>query len=183
VPEAQLERIESGLVPVDQGWFVVNAADAAWDDNDRYGSSCPFDGFDRDRSFPQLGVNLRVLMPGQPNGNYHAEDVQEDFLVLAGECVLLIEEQERRLRAWDFVHCPPGTRHIFVGAGDRPCVILMTGARRRGHEIMYPVSELALRHAAGVEVETNSPPQAYADAPPDRFARPACWDELPWARP
>jgi uncharacterized cupin superfamily protein len=181
VGEARLERIVSGLVPADDGWFVVNVADAAWDDNDVYGSSCPFDGFDREHEFPQVGINVRVVMPGQPNGRYHGEAVQEDFLVLAGECVLLVEEQERHLRAWDFVHCPAGTRHIFVGAGEGPCAILMVGARERGREIVYPVSELALRHGAGVQEETRSPAEAYADAPEDRLARPACWDELPWA--
>ena len=73
--------------------------------------------------FEQLGFTLAVLEPGKPTGMYHAESSQEDFLVLAGACLLLVEEEERGLRAWDFVHCPPGTRHTFVGTGDGPCVI------------------------------------------------------------
>ena len=97
-----------------------------------------------------------MLQPGQPNGMYHSETEQEDFLVLAGECLLLVEGEERPLRAWDFVHCPPGTEHIFVGAGDRPCVIFMAGARSEGRSIVYPRNELALRHGAGVETETQS---------------------------
>ncbi|HLW96374.1 MAG TPA: cupin domain-containing protein, partial [Solirubrobacteraceae bacterium] len=86
---------------------------------------------------------------------------QEDFFVLSGECLLLIEGEERKLKAWDFVHCPPGTDHIFIGAGDGPCVLFMVGARG-DDAIVYPRSELALRHEAGVEVETPSPNDAYA---------------------
>ena len=122
-----------------------------------------------------------MLEPGQPNGLYHGEATQEDFLVLAGECLLLVEGEERRLRAWDFFHCPPDTEHIVVGAGDAPCVVLMTGARRPGRPIHYPVSELALRHHAGVEVATDSPREAYAEHPDGRVERPPSWESLPWA--
>jgi uncharacterized cupin superfamily protein len=98
---------------------------------------------------------------------YHAENQQEDFLVLHGECLLLVEEEERRLRAWDFVHSPPGTRHVFVGAGDGPCAILMVGTRKgEQEELFYPASELALKHGAGVDEETPDPSVAYA-----RFSR------------
>jgi uncharacterized cupin superfamily protein len=113
---------------------------------------------------------------------YHSESIQEDFLVLSGECVLLIEEEERRLRAWDFVHCPAGTRHIFIGAGDGPCVIFMAGARRPGKSILYPRSDVALARGAGVETETNAPREAYAPFPRWRLGRPDSWDTLPWAR-
>jgi uncharacterized cupin superfamily protein len=95
---------------------------------------------------------------------YHSED-QEDFLVLAGECLLLVEGEERRLRAWDFVHCPGGTEHIFVGAGGGPCVIFMTGGRTRERETVYAVSEVARRHGAGVESETTESSEAYARFP------------------
>jgi uncharacterized cupin superfamily protein len=177
--EASMREIPSGLLPSGEGWFVVNVADAAWDDHDRFGASCGFES--SEQRFAELGINVRVLMPGQSNGRYHREAIQEDFLVLAGECTLLVEEEERQLKAWDFVHCPPGTTHIFVGAGDGPCVLLGTSPRVPGHEIVYPVSELALRRRAGVERETNSPPEAYADVEPDRLERPACWDALPWS--
>jgi uncharacterized cupin superfamily protein len=177
--EARLEQGESGLVPADDGWFVLNVAEAAWDDHDQMGASCGFEALDR--RFPGLGINLRVLEPGQSNGYYHHEAIQEDFLVLAGECILLVEEQERMLRAWDFVHCPAGTKHIFVGAGNGPCVMLAASPRVPGHEIVYPVSELALRHGAGVERETNSPREAYADVADERLARPSSWDALPWS--
>jgi uncharacterized cupin superfamily protein len=112
---------------------------------------------------------------------YHAESAQEDFLVLAGQCLLVIEEQERRLRAWDFVHCPAGTRHIFVGVGEEPCVIFMTGSRRDGKTILYPRSEAALAHGAGVEAETARPADAYAPFSPWRVGRPDRWAQLPWA--
>jgi uncharacterized cupin superfamily protein len=132
VEEARLEPTESGLKPVSDGWFVVNVRDAQWlttegGDKQPSGSECSFES--REVEFRQFGIRLHVLPPGEPNGLYHRENQQEDFLVLAGECVLLVEGEERRLHAWDFVHSPPGTEHIFVGAGDGPCVILMVGAR------------------------------------------------------
>jgi uncharacterized cupin superfamily protein len=93
---------------------------------------------------------------------YHGESGQEDFLVLSGECILILEGEERRLNAWDFVHCPPMAEHIFVGAGDGPCVIVMTGRRRESDETLYPVNEVAAKHDAGVLEETTSPDAAYA---------------------
>jgi uncharacterized cupin superfamily protein len=132
------------------------------------------------QQFEQVGFTLAVLEPGKPTGMYHAESGQEDFLVLAGECLLLIEEQERPLRAWDFVHCPPGTRHAFVGTGDRPCVIFMTGVRREGGTIVYPVSETAQARGAGVETETNRPAEAYAPFAHWQVGRPDAWPDLPW---
>jgi uncharacterized cupin superfamily protein len=106
-----------------------------------------------------------VLQPGQPSGLYHAETAQEDFLVLAGECLLVIDGEERPLRAWDFVHCPPRTAYAFVGAGDGPCLIFMTGARTADKEIVYPSSDLARRHGAGVETDTRRAVEAYAAHP------------------
>lgn len=179
VPEARLERLETGLAPVSEGWFVVNVRDAAWVASDELGDACIFEG--DDVSFPDVGFTLAVLRPGQAS-RYHREANQEDFLVLAGECVALIEEQERRLRAWDFVHCPAGTDHAFVGAGDGPCVIFMAGARRGWPEkgIVYPRSELALRYGAGVEVETTVPAEAYAGLRTWVPGRPPGRRDLPW---
>jgi len=157
--EAQLEQTESGLVPKGEGWFVVNAREAPWWHHDTFGPSVTFEGEAR---FPDFGINIQVLRPGEPNCMYHGENAQEDFLVLAGECLLLVEEEERPLRQWDFVHCPPWTRHVFVGAGDGPCAILMVGARPQPEELLYPVSEVARKHRAGVEQETPSAQEAYA---------------------
>ena len=190
VEEARLEDVGSGLAPLSPGWFVVNAAEAAWIRNDAFGGRCEFESSRRilaerpeaePRQFPQIGFTLAVLEPGKPSGMYHAESAQEDFLVLAGTCLLLIEEQERPLRAWDFVHCPPGTRHAFVGTGDGPCVVFMIGARRDGATIVYPLSKLARAHGTGVESETDSPATAYAPFPHWRLGRPAAWADLPWA--
>jgi uncharacterized cupin superfamily protein len=180
VEEARLERLETGLAPVTEGWFVVSIPDAAWVTNEALGAACIFEG--DDVSFADVGFTLLVLAPGQI-GMYHREANQEDFLVLAGECLLLIEGEERRLTAWDFVHCPPGTEHIFVGAGNRPCVIFMTGGRRGWPEetgIVYTRSELALRHGAGVEVETGSAAEAYAPFPKWQPGPPGSWTGLPW---
>ncbi len=144
-------------------WFVVNVADAPALRHARAGAYVRFES--PDARFPQIGVNIHVLQPGEPNGRYHREDAQEDFLVLSGECLVIIDDQERRLRAWDFVHCPPGTDHIFVGAGDGPCAILMIGARGPDLGIHYPVNAKAAAYGASVSQATDSPPEAYSDWP------------------
>jgi uncharacterized cupin superfamily protein len=179
VEEARLEQLDTGLAPVTEGWFVVNVRDAAWVQSEELGDACIFEG--DDVSFPQVGYTIGVLQPGQAS-RYHREANQEDFLVLAGECIALIEEEERHLTAWDFVHCPAGTDHAFVGAGEGPCVIFMTGARMGWPEkgIVYPRSELALRHSAGVETETTSPAEAYAGLRKWVPGRPADRPGLPW---
>jgi len=142
-------------------WFVVNVADAPALRHDLAGAFVPFES--REQRFPDFGINIHVLRPGEPNAKYHAESVQEDFLVLSGECLAIVEGEERRLRAWDFLHCPAGTAHVLVGAGDGPCAVLMVGARREGATVHYPVSELAARHGASVPEATDDPRQAYAD--------------------
>jgi uncharacterized cupin superfamily protein len=190
VDEARLETADSGLVPASDGWFVVNVREAAWLQNDTFGGRCVFEADVpvvrsrpelQPRRFGDVGFTLAVLEPGRPSGLYHAESNQEDFLVLAGECILLVEGEERPLRAWDFVHCPPGTDHAFVGSGADPCVILMTGARTRRKSIVYPDSDLARRYSAGVDEETDSPAEAYAAFPHWGPGRPRTWAELPWA--
>ncbi len=172
VDEARLHDTEYGLAPATEGWFVVNVPAAAWVHNEALGAACVFES--DDVSFPDLGYTIAVLEPGQSGGRYHREANQEDFLVLAGECVLLVEGEERRLRAWDFVHFPADTEHAVVGAGDGPCVIFMTGARVGWPDkgIVYPRSEVALRHGAGVETETTDPREAYAPFPPFVPGRP-----------
>jgi len=162
VPEASLEQREGGLKPSEDGWFVVNARESQWFHNEKFGAGATFEGTPY---FPQFGINIQVIWPGQPNGYYHAEEDQEDFLVLAGECLLLIEGEERKLHAWDFVHCPSGTNHILVGAGNGPCAFLAVGARATPDAIVYPVSDLAVRHGAGVTTETTKPDEAYAGVP------------------
>ena len=186
VSEAPLEDLGSGLAPAADGWFVVNVRDAQWLSSENgekrpSGSECDFEGPASGER--ELGVRLHVLVPGEPNGLYHAESKQEAFLVLSGECTLLVEGEERRLRAWDFFHCPAGTEHIFVGAGDAPCVIFMAGARSEDWHVRYPVSELATSHGAGAEEETNDPQEAYTRGgfEPSRRGRPSYWDKLPWA--
>jgi uncharacterized cupin superfamily protein len=165
VREAKITQTENGAVVASEGWFVLNAADASWASHERSGRWVNFEG--PDHPFQEFGIGIHVLQPGEPNGKYHAEEVQEDFLVLSGECICLIEGEERRLKAWDFVHCPPGTLHIFVGAGAGPCAILMAGTRRPGRAIHYPADELAARYGASAPLETDKPPEAYSDWPPE----------------
>ncbi len=171
-PEAKLEKTEHGLVPKGEGWYVLNVLDAAWRVHERFGAWCNFEG---DARFKQMGINLHVLWPGQPNCHYHAESAEESFLVLSGECLLLVNGEERRLRPMDFVHCAPGTLHVFVGAGDGPCAIIMTGARApHDADIFYPRDELALRHRAGVPEDTPDPKVSYANIPVSKPCR-AAW--------
>ena len=165
VPEAELRQTEHGLVPEGDGWFVLNAREARWLESERLGMYC---GFEDEPRFAQLGINLNVLGPGQPMSMYHWEADQEDFLVLSGEALLIVEGEERPLRQWDFVHCPPRTAHVIVGAGDRAAVILAVGARvhSTGDEWgSYTVDEAAHRHGAGVSEETTKPQEAYAPFP------------------
>ena len=158
--EARLVEDEHGaLAPASEGWFVVNARETRWADGD-FGRLCMFES--EEAPFPQVGINLKVLQPGQPRCLYHRENAQEDFLVLDGECLLIVEGEERRLRRWDFVHCPAGVDHVFVGAGEGPSLLLCVGARLEPEEIVYPVDAVAREHGASVEVETADPDEAYA---------------------
>jgi uncharacterized cupin superfamily protein len=170
VPESHLDPTEHGLVPKGDGWFVLNAREARWLHTPGRSAICEFEGYLEDeQDFLQFGINLSALQPGESMGMYHWEADQEDFLVLGGEALLIVEGEERPLRQWDLVHCPPGTKHIIVGAGDAPCLVLAVGARE--HQSTpgwggYSVDEAALRHGVGVEQETTDAKQAYA-----RFAR------------
>jgi uncharacterized cupin superfamily protein len=170
VREAELVATEHGLVPRGEGWFVLNAREAPWHARGGRGFLCEFEGFGIDDAldFTQLGINLTVLEPGEPMAMYHRENDQEDFLVLAGKALLVIEGEERTLRRWDFVHCPAGTNHVLVGAGNGPCLVLAVGARDRSTGPdwgAYTVDVAAIRHGAGVERETSDPQEAYARFP------------------
>jgi uncharacterized cupin superfamily protein len=160
--EAELTRGPAGLVPTGEGWFVLNARDAPWQHAPGRTAVCEFEG---DTPFAQLGINLSVLEPGQAMSQYHWEADQEDFLVLAGQALLIVEGEERPLAAWDLVHCPAGVSHVILGAGTGPCVVIAVGGRE--HQAGadwggYPSDAVALRHRAGVERETADPEVAYA---------------------
>jgi uncharacterized cupin superfamily protein len=165
VPEARLEQTEHGVVPKGDGWFVVNARDVVWYDRGPRGRVMTFDA---DPEFEQVGVNIFVLDPGNPMSMYHWENDQEDFLVVMGEALLIAEGEERPLRQWDFVHCPPKMNHVIVGAGAGPCVIVAVGARQHQQGAGwggYTVDDAAVRHDASAERETTDPHEAYARFP------------------
>ncbi len=173
-----MERTKYGMTAASEGWFTVNVRDAAWVTNDKFGAACIFEG--DEVPFRHVGYTLAVLEPGQPSGLYHYEDDQEDFLVVSGECIAIVEDEERHMGAWDFLHCAPATKHIFVGAGDGRCVIFMAGSREhRGHAV-YTRSDVALRHGAGVEHETPESREAYAPYPKWRPGPPPSFDGLPF---
>jgi uncharacterized cupin superfamily protein len=177
--EAHLDETDAGLAPSGDGWFVVNVRDAESWTSSAFGSWIAFEG--EQARFPQFGINVTVLEPGKPSCLYHSESQQEAFLVLSGECRLLVEGEERQLRAWDFFHCPAGTAHVMVGAGEEPCVVIMAGARTPDETVLYPVSELAARHAASAEQDTGDPHEAYARFEKPQRERPPYWDSLPWS--
>jgi uncharacterized cupin superfamily protein len=170
VPEAPLEQTEHGLVAGGNGWFVLNARNARW--FARPGrQSVSFTGkneWEADTLFPMLGVQLAVLEPGEPNSLYHWETEAEAFLVISGEALLVVEGEERALRQWDFVHCPPKTKHVIVGAGDGPCIVIAMSSRENqafGPYGEYVADELARRHGA-------SPSETAQDVPDE---------DVPWS--
>jgi uncharacterized cupin superfamily protein len=146
-------------------WFVVNATETTWQAAPGWGRFVRFEP--EGTRFQDFGLNIHVLEPGERSTMYHGEDGQEDFLVLSGSCTLIVEGEERALRAWDLVHCPAWTLHGFANAGDEPCAILMVGARREGTEpdCEYPVEPKAMAHGAGVAAYTTDPDVAYAGTP------------------
>jgi uncharacterized cupin superfamily protein len=163
VPEAQLEQTAEGRVAKTDGWYVLNAREARWYHAEGRSAFCDFEG---EIDFTQLGVNISVLGPGEAMAMYHWEADEEDFLVLAGEALLIVEGEERPLRQWDFVHCPPNTKHTIVGAGSGPAVVLAVGARQRSVDNPdwggYTIDEAAARHGASVPAETTEASEAYA---------------------
>jgi uncharacterized cupin superfamily protein len=177
VREARLRDDGAGLVPASGGWFIMNARHARWFHRPGRGDSLPLTGsdeFEAETYFPMLGMSIHVLPPGEPNATYHWETEQEDFLVLAGEATLIVEGQERRLEQWDFVHCPPETRHAFVGAGAGPCVILAVSSRqfqKDGPWGFYCADEVAARYNASAPEDTQDGELAYARFAPSQPAR------------
>src|SRR5262249_34333515 len=145
-------RLEDG-VPQTAGWFVLNACDAPWMHNDMR-SVVKFGG-EGEAHFDDLGIGLYWIQPGRPMSMYHHEAGQEDFLLLRGEGLVIVEGQERELRAWDLFHCPPRPPHTIVAAGDEPALVLAVGARTGRGSVYYPRDDAAVRHGAGAEVETG----------------------------
>ncbi len=97
---------------------------------------------------------------------YHWETEAEAFLVLSGNALLIVEGQERPLKQWDFVHCPPKTEHVIVGAGDGPCILLSMSSRQNqafGPCGEYTANEIAHRYGASPG-ETKQDAE-HADAP------------------
>jgi uncharacterized cupin superfamily protein len=177
VPEAELKQTDVGLAPAGPGWFVMNAREARWFDRPGLGHNLPLtgsDAYEAETFFPMLGMAIRVMTPGQPNATYHWETEQENFLVLAGEALLIVEGQERRLKQWDFVHCPPETRHAFVGAGDGVCVLLCASSRqfqKDGPWGFYCADETAAKYNASSPEETQDTELAHARFPPSQPTR------------
>src|SRR5436189_384018 len=170
VPESKPARTEYGLVPSGEGWYVLGLRDAELRHADSRCAVClALDDFEGERQADQLGVNPFVLGPGEAMAMYHWEADQEDFLVVAGEAILIVEGEERQLRAWDFVHCPPNTKHVIVGAGSGPCVVIAVGAREHSEEpdaLGFPVDDVVKPYGASVDQETMDGGEAYASVPP-----------------
>jgi uncharacterized cupin superfamily protein len=155
---------------MDDETLVINVAEGRTNAHPRRATVIDFEP--EDGLWADTGMNIQIMEPGVPNCRYHSEPVQEDFLVLHGECIVILEGEERHLKQWDLVHCPAGVEHVFVGAGDGPCAVLMIGSRRED-AAHYPVNELAAKYDASVASPTDEPAVAYAD-----------WRaEAPWSSP
>ena len=133
--EAEIVTTENGDVPRGEGWYVLNARRAQWQHSPGFGGSDL--SFQGDVRFPEVGFHVGVLQPGEPACMYHREDTQEGFLVLSGRCLAIVEGEERMLEPWDYLHCPGGTEHVLVGAGDGPCIVIAYGARRPDDGTLY----------------------------------------------
>jgi quercetin dioxygenase-like cupin family protein len=163
--EAQIETTPEGQLPAGAGWFILNLGEMAWETVPGFGVWRGFDDPHADPSHPGMGVHVHVLQPGETNGLYHAEAAQEGFLVLSGECIALVEGEERRMRQWDFFHSPPGTEHITVGAGDEPCAILMFGSPDPSRKVQWIANETAAKYGASVAQTTGRDTEAYGELP------------------
>jgi Cupin domain len=163
VAEASVRMSKNGLVTDGEGWFVVNARESRWRDEGPLGSYCTFEG---KRAIPAFRDQYQRPRAGRDDGDVPPRDRQEAFLILAGECTLIVEGRGRQLVAWDFFYCPPGTGHSIVAAGRQAAVVLAVGARGRGvgGGVVYPVCKAAARYGASVARETTSSAAAYAKA-------------------
>jgi uncharacterized cupin superfamily protein len=164
IREARIDDTPTGKQPADDGWWILNLEQIGWSTLAGGGTWCEFES-PQARS-RELGIGVHVLNPGEAPGKYHAENQQEGFLVLSGECLAIVEGEERRMREWDYLHCPPGTAHITIGAGDGPCAILMVGTRRPDEKIDYLPEPAAQKYGAAVDELTHEPRVAYAGRPP-----------------
>ena len=175
--EARLEDKGNGLVAAGQGWFVMNVRKGRWSDKPAQGYAISLTGrdeYEAETFFPMLGMAIRVMAPGDVATTYHWETEAEDFLVLAGECIAVIEGEERRLKQWDFVHCPPEAKHAFIGASDEPCVLLCASSRqfqKDGPWGYYCADETAAKYNAASPEDTQDGSVAYARFPETRETR------------
>ena len=170
--EAKLVETGSALVPDGEGWFILNARDAAWETLAGTGAWVSFEA----EGVPnQIGAGFHLLPPGESTGFYHREGNQEGFLVLEGECLVVVEGEERAMRRWDYFHCPAETGHIMIGGSEQPCVLFMFGNRLADAGTHYPVEPAAAKHGASAAQPTDSSLQAYG---PREFSR----VEAPWPR-
>lgn len=179
--KARLERTGTGLAPADEGWYILNLSQMRWRGFPGGGAYTTFDTGPEPSD--RLGIGVHILWPGDKPGYYHAEDYLEVFLVLSGECVAVVEGEEHRMGPWDYLHSPPGTAHITVGAGTGPCAILMYGTRTPDGGIRYLPDDAAARHGAAVQRESDSPKEVYADRPPIEDLPPAWPPPDAWPPP
>lgn len=171
--EARIKDTEQGRLPAGDGWFILNLGEMPWETVPGFGVARGFDWATGSEDVPGVGVHIHVLQPGEPNGYYHAEDAQEGFIVLSGECLAVVEGQERPMRQWDYLHSPPGTAHITLGAGDGPCVLLMFGSPDPRRKVTWIADETAAKHGASVARTTGVDREAYGDPLPAEALMPA----------
>jgi uncharacterized cupin superfamily protein len=167
--DGRKRTLADSIARVSERWYVRNLREAEWRHATGRGAVCvALDDFEGLKKDVQYGVNVFVLEPGEPMSMYHWEADQEAFIILSGEAVLVVEGEERPVRQWDFVHSPPQTKHVLVGAGSGPCVVFAVGSRDHDGEpdsLGFPADAVAARHGASVEADTMDGGEAYARVP------------------
>lgn len=157
--ESEYVAGEFGKSTKGEGWSILNLAECVWLDSPQFGCFARLEGTE---PFKDLGLNVHVLNEKQPACMYHSENKQEGFLVLFGECRVIVNDEERALKTWDYLHCPAGVEHLLVGGDNGPCALLMVGARGEDATLNYPVNEKARAFGGSADPATTNPKEAYA---------------------
>jgi hypothetical protein len=161
VPESQLEKTEHGLVSKGEGWFVLNKRDAVWRHVDGRGASASLAPISKASGNSSSSASIRSCSgSGRTDGHVPLEGRSGGLPRGVGEAVLIIEGEERQLRAWDFVHCPPNTKRVIGGAGSGPCFVIAVGAREHDSlcvtGVVYVIKSIRIRARGGISAGAAS---------------------------
>jgi mannose-6-phosphate isomerase-like protein (cupin superfamily) len=128
-------------------YTVLKAADAP----DYTGDDTPgaFLGYASTLGSDELGVNIRVLAPGQahvapgmdPGTGHSHKDIEEIYIVIEGEVSFKIEDDTFVLGPRDAVRIPPELKRATRNDGDREAAMVMVSVKMddpRGQSEFHP---------------------------------------------